>query len=130
MPDARARAKRNIRLGRIYDPPSDSDGRRILATRYWPRGVSKSAADEYHSKLAPSRELIKEHRRGGLRWEEFGRRYKEELMTEALQKELRRLSRMAQLRVITLLCYCELEGDCHRTLLKEAIIDSVSDLVD
>jgi len=125
----RASVAANIRLKRIYDPPSEDDGYRVLSTRYWPRGVSRDAADEYQSKIAPSRELIKQYQRGDLTWQQFGRRYKAELSNEASQVELRRLGSMAKRRVITLLCYCPMDGDCHRTLLREAIIESVSDLV-
>jgi len=114
----------NVRLKRVYEPASPDDGYRVLATRYWPRGVRKDAVHEYHSKLAPSRDLIREYQRGGLSWPDFGRKYKQELSSEALQVELRRLARMASSKTITLLCFCELETDCHRTLLKEAIIES------
>ena len=120
----RARIADNIRLKRIYEPPSEDDGYRVLATRYWPRGVRKDAVNEYQSRLAPSRQLIKDFQRGDLSWSAFGRRYKEELSTESLQTELQRLGKLANRRVITLLCYCDIETDCHRTLLREAIIES------
>ena len=116
----------NIRLKRVYEPASPDDGYRVLATRYWPRGVRKDAADEYQSKLAPSRELIKEFRKGDLSWSAFGKRYKHELSADAPQMELRRLATVASSKIITLLCYCEMETDCHRTLLREAIIGAVA----
>lgn len=31
------------RLKRIYDPPADDDGYRVLVDRLWPRGISKNA---------------------------------------------------------------------------------------
>ena len=55
MPDAKTRVAENIRLKRIYDPPSEDDGYRVLSTRYWPRGVPKAAVNEYTTKTAPSR---------------------------------------------------------------------------
>ena len=118
----------NIKLKRVYDPPAPEDGRRILATRYWPRGVPKAATDEYHSQLAPSRQLIDEYKKGKLSWQEFGRRYREELSGERPQAELRRLAEIARAQVVTLLCFCEEERGCHRTLLRQAIIDSVAEL--
>jgi uncharacterized protein YeaO (DUF488 family) len=120
----------NIKLKRVYDPPADDDGRRILATRYWPRGVSRSATDEYLSKLAPSRELINQYRQGDVRWPEFGVRYRQELSNDTARTELRRLALLAQFQVITLLCFCEDEKGCHRTLLREAIIDAASSYED
>jgi len=126
VPNASARVARNIRLKRIYEPPSEDDGYRVLATRYWPRGVRRDAVREYLSRLAPSRELIKEYQGGELSWQAFGRKYNQELSSQVLQTELRRLATMAASRVITLLCYCEMEADCHRTLLKKAIVESVA----
>ena len=117
----------NIKLKRVYDPPDPEDGRRVLVTRYWPRGVHKSATDEYHSTLAPSRELIAQYRKGGMSWKKFSQRYRQELSGGQLQSELRRLADFARFRVLTLLCFCEEEQGCHRTLLRQAIIDSVQD---
>ena len=31
-------------LKRVYEPPSDADGTRILVDRLWPRGLSKDKA--------------------------------------------------------------------------------------
>jgi uncharacterized protein YeaO (DUF488 family) len=33
-----------IRLKRVYEPPFENDGTRILVERLWPRGVSKEKA--------------------------------------------------------------------------------------
>ena len=33
--------KRRIGVKRVYDAPAESDGRRILVDRLWPRGVRK-----------------------------------------------------------------------------------------
>ena len=40
-PDAR-RSAHDIRIKRVYDPPSSDDGLRILIDRLWPRGLTKS----------------------------------------------------------------------------------------
>ena len=44
----------DIRLKRAYEPPSPSDGYRVLVDRLWPRGVSKAEAglDEWAKELA------------------------------------------------------------------------------
>jgi uncharacterized protein YeaO (DUF488 family) len=112
----------NIRLKRVYDEPSPEDGRRILITRYWPRGVPKSAVDEYNSRLAPSRGIINEYKKEELGWDEFGRRYRSELANPEAQAGLRRLADMATSQVITLLCFCKDDWNCHRKLLRDAII--------
>ena len=50
-----------IDLKRVYDPPANSDGRRILVDRIWPRGITKAdlQIDAWLKDLAPSTELRK-----------------------------------------------------------------------
>lgn len=109
----------NIRLKRIYDPPSPEDGWRVLSMRYWPRGVSKASVDEYTTKTAPSRELLHAFKREGLSWEDYVPRYLEEMRSETAQREIDRLAEMARGRALTLMCGCEDERRCHRSLLRE-----------
>jgi uncharacterized protein YeaO (DUF488 family) len=68
-------------LKRIYDPPADEDGRRILVERLWPRGVRKAdaALDEWLREVAPSAELRRWYGHDPDKWPEFQRRYREEL---------------------------------------------------
>ena len=114
----------NIRLKCVHDPPSPDDGRRILITRYWPRGVPKSAADEYTTKVAPSRVLVRAFKREGLPWEEYIPRYLEEMTSPEAVTEIERLAKLAASEPITLMCICEDETRCHRSLLKDLILRS------
>lgn len=70
-----------IRTKRAYDEPEPEDGRRVLVDRIWPRGVSKEEAelDEWRREVAPSDELREWFDHDPDRWEEFRRRYAEEL---------------------------------------------------
>src|SRR5688500_16321768 len=70
-----------LRIKRTYDPPARGDGRRILVERLWPRGMKKEAvaADAWIKDVAPSTDLRKWFGHREERWEEFGRRYREEL---------------------------------------------------
>jgi uncharacterized protein YeaO (DUF488 family) len=118
------RLRRNIRLKRIYEPPSEDDGYRVLSTRYWPRGVPKSKVDEYTTKTAPSRALLHEFRHEGLSWEDYVPRYLEEMGSEEAISAIRRLATMAKSDRITLMCICEDENRCHRSLLRDLIIEA------
>jgi uncharacterized protein YeaO (DUF488 family) len=91
-----------IRLKRAYDPPEHSDGYRILVDRLWPRGVSKEEArlDEWARELAPSSELRKWFGHDPARFDEFRRRYTEELA--AHDEKLRELRRRARGATVTL----------------------------
>lgn len=72
----------NIRIKRVYEPASRSDGYRILVDRFYPRGLTKEKADYkmWMKDLSPSTELIKWfHEKPDDRWQEFKRKYKAEL---------------------------------------------------
>ena len=70
-----------IRSKRAYEPRARGDGRRVLVERLWPRGMKKEAlaADAWMKDVAPSTELRKWFDHRVERWEEFRRRYREEL---------------------------------------------------
>lgn len=70
-----------IALKRVYDAPAPSDGRRVLVERLWPRGVSKREAeiDLWSKATAPSAELRRWFGHDPAKWDEFKRRYFEEL---------------------------------------------------
>jgi uncharacterized protein YeaO (DUF488 family) len=70
-----------IKVGRVYDPPSAEDGRRILVDRLWPRGLSKehAALDDWCKPVAPSDELRRWYDHDPDRFDEFAARYREEM---------------------------------------------------
>ncbi len=71
----------NIKLKRAYDPPAASDGTRILIDRVWPRGVNKAnaAIDQWDKRIAPSTMLRNWFGHDPARWQEFRRRYTNEI---------------------------------------------------
>ncbi len=70
-----------IKLKRAYDAPASSDGYRILVDRIWPRGVSKEELkiDDWLKDAAPSTSLRKWFNHEPEKWNEFKKRYFEEL---------------------------------------------------
>src|SRR5690606_2895537 len=82
-----------IRLKRVYDPPSPDDGRRILVERLWPRGLTKEQArvDLWLKEVAPSPELRAWYSHDQAKWPEFRQRYIEELRGNPAVEQLRRL---------------------------------------
>lgn len=70
-----------IKIKRTYEPPARGDGRRILVERLWPRGMKKEAlkADAWLKEVAPTTELRQWFSHEIERWEEFRRRYRQEL---------------------------------------------------
>ena len=76
-----------IKLKRVYEVPSKEDDFRILVERLWPRGLTKDRAkvDLWLKDVAPSPELREWFGHDPEKWEEFRKRYYEELK---LKKEL------------------------------------------
>lgn len=70
-----------LAIKRVYLPPEDGDGQRVLVDRIWPRGVSKreAAVDVWLKDIAPSAGLRKWFGHDPARWDEFGKRYRAEL---------------------------------------------------
>jgi uncharacterized protein YeaO (DUF488 family) len=91
-----------IRLKRVYEKPAAADGERILVERLWPRGLSKADAkvDLWLRDIAPSTELRKWFAHDPARWDEFQRRYWNELRNQSEAVDL--LRRKAAAGVITL----------------------------
>ena len=70
-----------VRIKRIYDKPSETDGFRILVDRLWPRGMSKKDAKGglWLKEIAPGDNLRKWFGHDPEKWYEFKRRYFKEL---------------------------------------------------
>jgi uncharacterized protein YeaO (DUF488 family) len=93
----------DIRLKRAYEPAAPSDGYRVLIDRLWPRGVSRKQAslEAWERELAPSAELRQWFGHQPERFEEFRRRYVEELRQQRPRlTELRRRARDGTLTLV------------------------------
>jgi uncharacterized protein YeaO (DUF488 family) len=95
----------DIRVRRVYDEPTPEDGARVLVDRVWPRGMTKEKADldEWCKQIAPSDELRKWYNHVPERFEEFTRRYQEELTEPTRAEALKHLRELAKARPLTLL---------------------------
>ncbi len=70
-----------IYVKRVYEPPADTDGLRVLVDRLWPRGISREKATIRHwfKDIAPSNSLRKWYLHDHEKWEGFKNRYFQEL---------------------------------------------------
>jgi uncharacterized protein YeaO (DUF488 family) len=117
-----------VKTKSVYDAVDESDGERILVTRYWPRGMKREKLSivEWCRAVAPSRELLRDWRDGKVSWPEYERRYLHE--TSEQEEEVQRLAEMATRGSITLLCFePEDEPHCHRHILRRTIEQQMSD---
>lgn len=129
---------RMIRTKRIAEPADDADGARVLIARYRPRGVRKGS-ETWHAwekRLAPSAGLLdaflgKRRVAGRLMakgqkpipWQQYVQRFLEEMRAPEAQAVLGEFAtRSRRGETITLLCYCEDENRCHRSLVRDLIV--------
>lgn len=70
-----------ISLARVYDPVEPGHGQTFLVERLWPRGFRRAALSDgqWLPEVGPSHELRKWFGHDPDKWEEFRRRYVEEL---------------------------------------------------
>lgn len=94
-----------VRVRRVYEPPDPQDGFRVLVDRLWPRGLRKDAArvDLWPRELAPSDGLRRWFGHDPSRWEDFRKRYREELGRPEVRAALDSLVQKARQGTVTLL---------------------------
>lgn len=110
----------------IHDPAEDSDGCRLLVSRYWPRPHTRESLKitDWLRTLAPSVELLRQYKSGELDAVAYLCSYVHEMCPQA--ETLARLAIRSRTETITLLCF-EPEGEiCHRTVLAEMISKAAS----
>jgi uncharacterized protein YeaO (DUF488 family) len=94
-----------VQVRRVYEEPAPGDGARVLVDRIWPRGMTKEKArlDEWCKQIAPSTVLRKWYGHDPERFEEFTRRYRQELTEPERAEALAHLRALAKTKTLTLL---------------------------
>ena len=113
----------DVRVRRIYDPPEDDDGQRVLVDGLWPRGVSKATArlDEWCKAVAPSTELRTWFGHDPSRLAQFRERYLAELGDPERSAALDDLAVRARRGRLTLLTATKDLELSHAPLVADAI---------
>ena len=109
---------------RVYEPPSHSDGTRVLVDRLWPRGLTKerAAIDAWLRDLAPSDELRKWYHQHTEAWTLFRKRYLKELARPEAAAPLEELHRLAsEPRQLTLLFASKNEVRNNAVVLRDLL---------
>jgi uncharacterized protein YeaO (DUF488 family) len=121
----------SVRVVRLGSPRQPKEGTRIGTVRRPPRGVPKSEFakqnwyDVWFPNLAPSLETMKL----GLaadspgKWNAFVKRYRAEMKQPAAEHDLALLAALSHGADFSVGCYCEDEDHCHRSVLKQLLID-------
>jgi uncharacterized protein YeaO (DUF488 family) len=111
----------------IGSPRKQSEGIRIGAVRFLPRGVPKSKYQERNlfdlwlPILAPSRELLRAFRDRKLSASKFFQRYRSEMSQTDPRQVIELLAALAHHTPLSVACYCDDESRCHRSVLGSLI---------
>lgn len=109
-----------IKTKSIYDKKEKSDGKRILITRYYPRGIRKNYFDFWCRDLSPSKHLLKSLKDGIISRSLFFQFFCRDLCNDDKKIKLCKQLAIENLnKNITLLCYEKEEIFCHRYCVKK-----------
>lgn len=120
-----------IRIVRLGSARDKTEGLRIGTVRRPPRGVrkeeyaSKNFYDVWFPNLSPSEDLLKEARAATdtRSWLVFKRKFLAEMKSSAASKDLDLLAALSHQTNMSLGCYCEDESRCHRSILRELLVE-------
>jgi uncharacterized protein YeaO (DUF488 family) len=121
-----------IRIVRLGTQRIPDEGLRLGTVRRPPRGVKKQDFarldffDVWLPELAPPAEVVtwalSEPWTAG-RWETYARKYRSQLKRPMEQRLLALLAALSTRTSLSVGCYCEDESRCHRSLLRDMLIE-------
>ena len=122
-----------LRIVRLGTPRAADEGLRIGTVRRPPRGVPKAefASRDYYDvwfpNLSPSEELRKEGLAAAAQdakaWRAYAERFRAEMAKPDASHALDLLAALSHTADFALGCYCEDEQRCHRSLLRELLVN-------
>jgi len=122
----------SVRVVRLGTPRVPGEGTRIGTVRRPPRGVPKSEFssknwyDVWFPNLAPSVETMKlgQDAETPAQWAAFARRYKAEMAQPDPKHALELLAALSRTADFSVGCYCEREDRCHRSILRQLLVEN------
>jgi uncharacterized protein YeaO (DUF488 family) len=127
----------SIRIIRLGSPREKGEGLRVGTVRRPPRGVPKSDYakrdfyDVWLPNLSPSQELMKEGKssQDEASWSVFKKKFRSEMNGPDASKVLDLLAALSHQTNMSLGCYCEDESRCHRSVLRELLMERGASLL-
>lgn len=129
-------SKMAIKIVRLGSSREEGEGLRIGTVRYPPRGIrkeeyaSKNFYDVWFPNLSPSEDLLKEAKaaKDTKSWLAFKRKFLAEMKSPDASKILDLLAVFSHQTNMSLGCYCEDEALCHRSILRELLVERGADV--
>jgi uncharacterized protein YeaO (DUF488 family) len=119
-----------IKLKSLRQSKESSDGLIILITRFRPRYVKKGNenGDAWYRELAPSRQLWNDYfKLHKIDWNQYRERFIEQIRDNPKFTELIhwlcKFENDNNSNNITLMCFCENEKSCHRSIVKDLALN-------
>jgi uncharacterized protein YeaO (DUF488 family) len=121
-----------VRVVRLGSPRVEREGIRLGTVRRPPRGVAKrdygklDYFDLWLPDLAPSAPLVTYALSEPVtpqRWKRYARRYRREMTSPAPRRLISLLAALSSRTDFSIGCYCADETRCHRSLLKELLVE-------
>ncbi|OBB43559.1 DUF488 family protein [Mycobacterium sp. 852002-51961_SCH5331710] len=114
----------SVDVARVYDPPGERDGVRVLVDRLWPRGFRKDdpRVGRWLPSVAPSTELRRWYSHQPERFDEFVARYTAELQTEAGAQALDELRALLAQGPVTLVTATRDVGLSNAAVLRDLLM--------
>jgi uncharacterized protein YeaO (DUF488 family) len=127
----------SIHIVRLGSPRKPGEGLRLGTVRRPPRGVPKSDFarldyyDVWFPNLSPNAELVHEALKAGdeRTWAAFKRKFRQAMREPDRSRELDVLAALSHQTNLSLGCYCEDERRCHRSVLRELLLERGADVV-
>ena len=127
----------SISIVRLGTPRKADEGVRLGTVRRPPRGVAKADFakldyyDVWFPNLSPSAELVKEALavEDEKAWLAFKRKFKCEMSEPDRSRELDVLAALSHQANLSVGCYCQEESRCHRSILRELLMERGADVV-
>ena len=122
-----------IRVVRLGEPRVPNEGLRVGTVRRPPRGVKKEDFgrldyfDVWLPELAPPGEMVSwalSEPWTDTRWATYARKYRAQMAKTEARHLIGLLSAMSSETNLSVGCYCADESRCHRSLLRELLIDA------
>jgi uncharacterized protein YeaO (DUF488 family) len=122
----------SVRVVRLGTPRLPREGLRLGTVRRPPRGVPKSrfAAENWYDvwfpNLAPTVATMKLGLRADspAQWRAFARKYRAEMAAPGAKHDLELLAALSHAADFSVGCYCEREERCHRSILRQLLIEN------
>lgn len=127
-----------IRVVRLGEPRVPGEGLRIGTVRRPPRGVRKEDYgpldyfDVWLPELAPPAEMVSwalSEPWTDKRWATYARAFRKQMSAPESRRLIQLLAAMSKQTNLSVGCYCEDDSRCHRSLLRELLVEAGAEMV-